>query len=100
MTTDIHTLYAEKQKKYQDFLVEKRVHEQNLKNALDALAACISELRPFFESDDSTISLQVLEALNKCNNAETMSAEDLNAIVETLKRVSADLEEQIREALQ
>lgn len=100
MTTDIHELYAEKQKQYQDYLVEKRVHEQNLKSALDALNSCIAELRPFFESDTSSISTQVLETLNKCSNAEEMSAEELDAVVTTLGEISKNLEEQIREALQ
>lgn len=100
MTTDIHTLYAEKQKQYQDYLVEKRVHEQNLRSAIDTLAACIEELRPFFETDESLISAQVLDILNRCSNAESMSADELNSIIETLEQVSTELENQIREALQ
>lgn len=100
MIEDIRALYAEKQKQYQDYLVEKRVHEQNLRTATDNLLQGISTIKKTLEGNDSNLAARILEVLNKCNSAEDLqSGATISQLIMDLKQISSELETEIREAL-
>lgn len=100
MTNDIHAMYAEKQKQYQDYLVETRVHEQKLNSALDALKIEISSMCEKLAHNEDELSKQLLAVLSKYNNDESLSAaSSVAAFKLELQEISKTLETQIREAL-
>lgn len=100
MVSDIHAMYAEKQRQYQDYLVESRVHEQKLNTALNALKTELSAMYEKLQGKEDDISIKLLELLNKYNNDEALQAESSIASFKLeLQEISKILETQIREAL-
>lgn len=100
MINDIHALYAEKQKQYQDYLVEKRVHEQNLKTATDNLLQNIQSLRDSLQNIESPLAARINAVLDRCSSAENLQyGHTVMELIEELRTISSELENEIREAL-
>ncbi len=100
MTTDIHELYAARQKQYQDYLVEKRVHEQNLNSAVSDLMKNVEELRASLSELDSPIAVKLLAVLNQCVDEEDYKQSSVVVkMLSSLEEISEELEKEIREAL-
>lgn len=100
MTNDIHEMYAEKQKKYQDYLVEKRVHEQKLSSALEALKTEITNMCNNLANNEDELSKRLLDTLNKYNNDTALNTASTVANMQAeLQEIGETLEEQIRKAL-
>lgn len=100
MSDDLHKLYKEKEKQYQDYLVEKRVYEQNLAAAKSNLIKSLDAIRETLPHVNSPLSERILAIVNSHKGiTESCNLDDTYELMQQLESVSKDLEAEIREAL-
>lgn len=98
----VHELYAEKQKKYQEYQVQRGIYERRLEDSLEKLMNTAVQLQSVSKniSDLGTRSCieslvtSILEAKDSLSDPQVLSA-----ITERLAGISATLENVIQEAL-
>lgn len=96
----IHDMYNAKLKQYQDYLVEKRVHERKLAATLDDLKSAIATVTEKLASRSDDFSVKLLALLSKYNTEDALqTASSVAAFKSELQEMSKVLEAQIREAL-
>lgn len=97
--SDIHELYKQKEKQYQDYLVNKRVYEQNLETATKELLKSVEELKYSLAEYDKPVGQHISEVVKGIHKDSLNSIDDLRDIIKQLEAVTNELEADIREAL-
>lgn len=97
--SDIHELYRQKEKQYQDYLVNKRVYEQNLATATKDVLKSIEELKQSLAGYDKPISSRITESVAGITEESLNDADSLNVLITQLESMTDELEKEIREAL-
>lgn len=99
----VHELYAEKQKRYQDYQVQLGVYEQRLEDSKAKVLAAITSLQEASKNIPDVGIRSCLESLAQTVLESEDSLSDpavLSSIQSRLGGITASLESAIKEALQ